>query len=64
MEMMSSGMENQKAMRQPQVEKVAAFCEMRTMPMTSRAANMPTVAVVWIQLVARPRFSSDECSAT
>ena len=52
MEMRSSGIETQNAMRQPQVPNVAALMEMRVIAMMTRAKSMPTVAVVWIQLVA------------
>ena len=34
------------------------------MPMTTSASSRPIVAVVWIQLVFWPRFSSGLCSAT
>ena len=52
MEMTSSGIETQKAMRQPQLENVAPSMDERVTPMMMRAKNMPSVAVVWIQAVA------------
>ena len=39
-------------MRQPQLPKSAGFIVPRAMPMTASARKKPTVAVVWIQLVA------------
>ena len=52
MEIARSGIENQNAIRQPQLLKFAAGMLKRVNPITIRAIIMPTVAVVWIQLVA------------
>ena len=52
MEIASSGIESQNATRQPILENVAGSMLMRQMRMTASAASIPTVAVVWIQLVA------------
>ena len=38
--------------RQPQLAKAAGAIVPRAMPMTASAMKKPTVAVVWIQLVA------------
>ena len=51
MEISSSGMESQKAMRQPQLANVGAAIVVRQMPITRSDRNMPSVAVVWIQAV-------------
>ena len=45
-------MESQNGMRQPHNPKAAALMLMRHRRMMMRATSMPTVAVVWIQLVA------------
>jgi hypothetical protein len=36
----------------------------RQAPITTSDRKKPIVAVVWIQLVCRPRFASGACSAT
>jgi hypothetical protein len=36
----------------------------RQPPITTSEMKKPMVAVVWIQLVCRPRFESGACSAT
>ena len=50
--------------RQPKLVKSAGLIEIRKMPIITRASSRPRVAVVWIQLVFCPRFSSELCSAT
>ena len=47
-----SKIENQKATRHPQFAKAGPGIAQRVIPMITRANNIPTVAVVWIQLVA------------
>ena len=51
-------------MRQPQDLKAASAMFARQAPITTSDRKNPTDAVVWIQLVCRPRFSSGACSAT
>ena len=51
-------------MRQPQSEKSLGGMYSRHRAMTMRASKRPSVAVVWIQLVEKPRSPGRECSAT
>jgi len=56
--------EIRKGMRQPQSAKAASPIAERMTITTPSAANSPSVAVVWIKLVKRPRLPSGACSAT
>ena len=59
----SSTTETRNGMRQPQALNASSPIEVR-MPITiSSARNNPSVAVVWIQLVNRPRLPAGACSA-
>jgi hypothetical protein len=51
-------------MRQPHSEKCLGSMYSRHSAMTIRASSRPSVAVVWIQLVEKPRSPGRECSAT
>jgi hypothetical protein len=51
-------------MRQPHSEKSLGSMYSRHSAMTIRASSRPSVAVVWIQLVEKPRSPGRECSAT
>ena len=50
--------------RQPNAAKSSACIDVRVTKTTIRASRSPSVAVVWIQLVLRPRSLSGLCSAT
>ncbi len=62
--MTSRMIERMKGIRQPHLWKSAGAITYRQIQMTTSARNRPTVAVVWIQAVCPPRFSSGACSAT
>ena len=51
-------------MRQPQLANTSLAMVLRQIQMMISARRRPTVAVVWIQLVDRPRLSVGACSAT
>ena len=51
-------------MRQPQSANAASPIVERIAMTTPSAANRPSVAVVWMKLVKRPRLPSGACSAT
>jgi len=55
--------ESRNGMRQPQSVNAASPMDSRQMRMTSSAATMPIVAVVWIQLVYNPLLPSGAGSA-
>ena len=55
--------ERRNGMRQPQSSNFGPNIE-RQARMTRSERNRPTVAVVWIQLVKKPRLFGGACSAT
>ena len=50
--------------RQPHALNVASAIPDRQPPITTSDTKKPSVAVVWIQLVCKPRLWSGACSAT
>src|SRR5262249_10610249 len=59
-----SSTESRNGQRQPQAGNAAAPRPARRPPTTSSASSSPSVAVVWIQLVQKPRRPGGACSAT
>jgi hypothetical protein len=56
--------ETMNGMRQPQSAKSFGSMYSLHSAMTIKASSRPSVAVVWIQLVAKPRSVGRACSAT
>ncbi len=63
-EITSSSTEIRKGTRQPQASKASWPSVARVPRTTTSDRNMPVVAVVWIQLVKKPRRPGGACSAT
>ena len=63
-EITSSSTEIRKGRRQPQDSKASWPRVARVPSTTTSDRNMPVVAVVWIQLVKKPRRWFGACSAT
>ncbi|MOA67445.1 hypothetical protein D3C78_1946300 [compost metagenome] len=63
-EIASSRIDSRNGMRQPQASKASVPKAVRQARITSNDRNRPSVAVVWIHEVKKPRLPLGACSAT
>ncbi|MNG75629.1 hypothetical protein D3C79_341340 [compost metagenome] len=63
-EIASNRIDSKNGMRQPQASKASVPIAVRQAMITNSDRNSPSVAVVWIQAVKKPRRPLGACSAT